>query len=63
MRTFSVEFAGEPWRNRSFSVRGICKVDVLNPCWDACKDDVPGKHWGGGDACEACARAATQAKK
>lgn len=57
MQTFSVKY-GEPRRNRSFRVRGICKHDVLNPCWNNRKDDIPGKHWGGGLACEPCTNAA-----
>jgi hypothetical protein len=60
MRLFSVEYTSEPRRNRSFLVRGICKCDVLNPCWDNRKDDVPGRHWGGGPACEPCTKAATK---
>jgi len=31
-----------------------CQADPLNPCWDNRKDDVPGQHWGGGDACPEC---------
>lgn len=31
-----------------------CQCDVLNACWDNRPDDVPGKHWGGGDACPEC---------
>lgn len=50
----------EPARNRRFRVRGICQFDVLNPCWDGRPDDVPGKHWGGGDACPACAAEANK---
>lgn len=52
-RTFQVVFPQEPNRNRTFAVRGICQFDVLNPCWDGRKDDIPGKHWSG--ECEACA--------
>lgn len=59
-RRFDVEFANEPWRNRSFKVRGICEYDVLNPCWDNRPGDVPGEHWGGGVACESCTKAAEQ---
>lgn len=54
MRTLNVVFKGAPWRNRRFKVRGICKCDILNPCWDNRPDDVPGKHWAGGRACEPC---------
>lgn len=36
-----------------------CSNDPLNPCWDDRPDDIPGKHWGMGDACAKCnARAA-----
>jgi hypothetical protein len=59
MKTFTVEFTTEPRRNRSFKVRGICKCDVLNPCWDNRKTDIPGLHWSGAPACEPCAEAAT----
>lgn len=45
MKTFNVEYTNQPWRNRSFKVRGICQYDVLNPCWDNRPTDVPGKHW------------------
>ncbi len=62
MRKFSVEFTNEPWRNTSFMVRGICKFDVLNPCWDNRKSDIPGKHWGVGLACEPCTKAANELK-
>lgn len=31
-----------------------CQYDALNPCFDNRPDDVPGKHWGGGDACPEC---------
>ena len=60
---FEVIFPDEPWRNRSFKVRGICQFDVLNPCWDNRPTDVPGLHWSSepGDeckACDACTRAA-----
>lgn len=61
MKTFSVEYAKQPWRNRSFQVRGVCKCDPLNPCWDARPDDVPGEHWGGGPACDPCTEAANAA--
>ena len=50
MQLFTVEYVNEPKRNRSFMVRGICKCDVLNPCWDNRPTDVPGQHWGGGRA-------------
>jgi len=36
--------------------------DVLNPCWDNRKDDIPGKHWAGGPACEPCTKAAKAAR-
>lgn len=39
-----------------------CQYDVLNPCWDNRPDDVPGKHWGGGDACPECNLRAAIAK-
>ncbi len=60
MKTFQVVFPKQPWRNRSFKVRGICKFDVLNPCWDNRPDDVPGQHWAGEGckACEPCTRGA-----
>lgn len=58
MRKFTVEFPNEPRRNRSFMVRGICKCDVLNPCWDNRPSDIPGQHWGIGLACEPCTQAA-----
>lgn len=58
-QTFSVTFQNEPRRNRRFKVRGICRHDVLNPCWDDRPDDVPGQHWGGGPTCEPCTRAAS----
>ena len=56
--TFSVEFASEPKRYRSFKVRGICRFDVLNPCWDDRPGDIPGRHWGDVPACEPCTKAA-----
>lgn len=31
-----------------------CRCDYLNPCWSGRPTDVPGKHWGGGAACEVC---------
>ena len=60
MQTFEVIYANAPHRNRRFKVRGICQYDVLNPCWDNRKDDIPGKHWGDPDvsACSACTEAA-----
>ena len=61
MKRFSVRFAGQPWRNRSFEVRGICEYDVLNPCWDHRYSDIPGLHWGGGPACDHCTAAAAAA--
>ena len=53
-------YPNEPWRNRRFKVRGICKIDVLNPCWDDRPTDKPGQHWGGGPACEPCTKAAAE---
>lgn len=42
----------------------VCMFDALNPCWNGRKTDVPGKHWGVGDACPTCcARAALAAAK
>ena len=36
-----------------------CRADPLHPCWAGRPGDVPGRHWGGGDACASCtARAA-----
>lgn len=61
MRQFTVQYLNEPTRNRKFQVRGICKCDVLNPCWDNRKSDIPGQHWGGGPACEPCTKAGQQA--
>lgn len=58
MKQFTVRYANEPWRNRSFRVRGICKIDVLNPCWDNRKTDISGQHWGGGAACASCIKEA-----
>lgn len=67
-RTFSAIFLGEPWRNRSFKVRGICQFDVLNPCWDNRPKDRIGHHWASEPgfevkACAACTRAATEANE
>lgn len=62
MKTFEVVFLDNPRRNVSFQVRGICKFDILNPCWDNRKDDIPGQHWGGGAACAACTKAAKEAQ-
>lgn len=62
-RRFDVVYANEPQRNRSFSVRGICQHDILNPCWDDREDDVVGQHWGGGPACAPCTEAALNAQK
>ncbi|MCY1166579.1 hypothetical protein D9M73_65210 [compost metagenome] len=39
-----------------------CQRDVLNACWDNRPDDVPGKHWGGGDSCPECTLRAAIAK-
>lgn len=59
MRTFSVTYQNQPWRNRSFKVRGVCLFDALNPCWDNRPDDVAGQHWSGlGPACAGCTAAA-----
>lgn len=69
MRTFQAIFPGQPWRNRSFPVRGICQFDVLNPCWDNRPTDKPGVHWGSelgegkGTACAACTAAAKRPAK
>lgn len=63
MKTFEVKYTNEPWRNRSFKVRGICKCDILNPCWDNRPNDIPGEHWAGGPACEPCTNAAKSAKQ
>lgn len=68
MRTFQAIFLGQPWRNRSFPVRGICQFDVLNPCWDNRPTDKPGVHWGSepgaeGTACAACTAAAQRHAK
>jgi hypothetical protein len=42
----------------------ICEYDNLNPCWDGRPNDVPGKHWGGGEACATCiARAGNKRKR
>lgn len=62
MEIFSVEYINTPWRNHSFQVRGVCKYDVLNPCWDNRKSDIPGQHWGGGPACEPCTKAARESR-
>ena len=36
-----------------------CTTNLLNPCWDNRPGDIPGKHWGEGNACAHCnARAA-----
>lgn len=40
-----------------------CRHDVLNPCWDNRKTDVPGMHWSGlGAACPECNLRAALAK-
>lgn len=64
MKNFEVVYTNQPWRNRSFKVRGVCQFDVLNPCWDNRPTDIPGKHWGGDDlpACAACCAEAAKAK-
>lgn len=41
---------------------GICRFDVLNPCWAGRPGDVAGKHWGGGPACPECRASAILAK-
>lgn len=58
MRTFFAEYVNDPKRARSFTIRGICSLDVLNPCWDNRKDDIPGQHWSGAPACPTCTKAA-----
>ena len=45
------------------SVRGVCTVDPLNPCWDDRSTDIAGKHWSGGEACAACTAAAKAVAK
>lgn len=60
MHTFTVEYTDNPRANRSFQVRGVCEYDVLNPCWDNRKTDIPEEHWGGFPACDACKKAALQ---
>lgn len=39
-----------------------CSLDRLNPCWDNRPTDVPGKHWGVGDACPQCTARGTLSK-
>jgi len=39
-----------------------CDNDRLNPCWNGRATDVPGKHWGVGDACPSCCARAALAK-
>ncbi len=34
--------------------RETCLADYFNPCWSNRPTDVPGKHWGGGEACVVC---------
>lgn len=48
--------------DRRMSPKLYCQCDLLNPCWDNRPDDVPGKHWGGGDACSHCNLRAAIAK-
>lgn len=67
MAKFEVVYRNQPWRNRSFKVRGICKCDVLNPCWDDRPTDRVGEHWASEPgffvpACEPCATAAAAAR-
>jgi hypothetical protein len=31
-----------------------CWYDPLNPCWNDRPEDIPGKHWGSGNACPVC---------
>lgn len=56
LKTFEASFPNG--RKVSFQVRGICKFDILNPCWDNRQGDIPGQHWGGGKACAACTKEA-----
>lgn len=60
MKTFQVAYANQPWRNRSFGVRGVCQNDILNPCWDNRQTDISGKFWGDPEipSCAACTEAA-----
>jgi hypothetical protein len=39
-----------------------CRNDHNNPCWAERPTDVPGKHWGVGDACAVCVAKAAIAK-
>jgi hypothetical protein len=47
------------------SVRGVCKFDVLNPCWDNRPKDRVGHHWSSepGDECLACEPCTALAKR
>lgn len=44
------------------SALDTCRADPLNPCFDGRPGDVPGRHWGGGDACAPCTARAAIAK-
>lgn len=48
--------------DRAMQPKLYCQCDVLNPCWDNRPNDVPGKHWAGGDACSHCNLRAAIAK-
>ena len=39
-----------------------CHYDQLNPCWNNRPTDIPGRHWGGGNACPICSALAAIAK-
>ena len=56
MKKFTVEYKNG--HKHSFMVRGICRYDILNPCWDNRSTDIPGKHWGDpeNDACDRCTK-------
>ena len=60
MKIFRVEYDNAPSRSYAFKVRGLCEYDILNPCWDNRPSDVPGEHWGGSVACDACRKAALE---
>lgn len=59
MKTFEVAYKNQPWRTRRFKVIGVCRFDVLNPCWDGRKN-WDGKHWSGDDACDKCKKEAAK---